>query len=115
MVRAGKRSNVWSAAAFHWQTYFGHRHGRLPGKTLAADYAALSEIIDAQACGRESRALTLLEQIIDAPIPGVRLSVRYAAFWAWIEQGRPKRYTPPSRRIAADIRACIAQRAERAA
>lgn len=94
-------------AATHWLTFFGHFHRRIPAPTKAKDHAALRDIVEVQADGRESLALDLIEQIIRAPIPGDTLSARYLAFWAWWEGQRPKRYTPASRAVTADNRRCI--------
>jgi hypothetical protein len=114
----GTRSNArsaWQQAALHWQTYFAHVHGRLPGKTLSEDYATLREIVVWQCFGKADAALSMIEAIVDAPIPGDRLFQRRAAYRAWSDAGRPKRYTKPSARVMREIRRSIALGAERAA
>lgn len=93
--------------ATHWLTYFGHFHRRIPAPTRAKDHDALRDLVEVQSFGRESLALDLIEQIVEAPIPGDSFSARYTAFWAWTQSRQPKRYAPPSRSLAAEIRRCI--------
>lgn len=96
-----------STAALHWVTYFGHVHRRLPGKTLAEDHAALIEILRVQSLSDSDAALSLIEEIVEAPVAGDRLSTRYVAFWAWIEAQRPKRGFALSSHRARQVRDCL--------
>lgn len=108
MTRKANLDEVRAAAAIHWATYFGHYHKRMPALAMRPDDDdALEDIVRVQALGKTHRALALIEQVIRAPIPGNTLTERYAAFWHWTECRRPKRYTPPSRTVARDIRDCI--------
>lgn len=115
MGTRSQTASAWREAALHWPTYFAHVHGRLPGKTGPEDYATLREIVAWQCFGKADLALAMIEAIVDAPIPGDRLSQRRAAYRAWSDAGRPKRYTKPSARIWREIRRSIALGAERAA
>lgn len=99
------------AVAFRYATYFAHRWGFFPKPESAADVAAIYEVVKVQALGHEDRALELVEAIVEAPLPCVNFAARYAAYWAWVTAQRPKRYSPPSRSLAREIRACIAGRA----
>lgn len=107
MRSRAKIGGALNAAALHWFTYFVFKHGEQPRRTTEArDYDALREIVLVQCKGNERRACDLIEQIIDAPVPGDTLSGRYVWYWAYIEQGA---WNAPvaSESLRRDIRSCI--------
>lgn len=106
MGAAKVRGSTARSVAFHWVTNFGHRHGRLPRES-AADLAALRDIVNVQAFGDLGLALDVIEDVVNAPIPGDTLAARYFAYWAWVKARCPKRYARPSRTVAHEIRSCI--------
>lgn len=95
---ATKRNDrLFSTAALHWWTFYGHVHGALPdARTRAADYAAMHEIIYVQARGHEHLALRTIEAIVNAPVPGDSLAVRFTHFLAWLDARCPKKYRAPN-------------------
>lgn len=106
--KAASPGRIRSAVVLHWFTHFVSVHGRLPkAATTFLDFEALDDIVDVQALRHEDRALTLIEEIIRAPIPGDSLHARYVAFWAWVKAREPKRYSPPSRSVRTEIVRCI--------
>jgi len=90
------REGLYSAASLRWVTYFGHVHGRIYLDCPDADRIALRAICDQQALGDENRALRTIEAIIDAPVPGDSLAIRFAHFLAWLDARCPKKYRAPS-------------------
>lgn len=108
-ARSRNAQTAYSLAAKHWVTYFRRVHRRMPGHTLAADRLALQDIVQVQVFGDKARALKLIEEIVNAPVKGDRLSPRYVAFSHWFVSGQPKRATAPTRYRARVFRECIAR------
>jgi hypothetical protein len=94
---ATREKGLYSAASLRWFTYYSFRHCELPNEaTSGVDYLVLRTICDEHALGNEDRALRTIEALIDAPVPGDSLAVRFAHFLAWIDARCPKKYHAPS-------------------
>ena len=97
MATRKNREGLYSAASLRWFTYYAHVHGAPPSShTKWADCRALNEICDMHARGSEDLALRTIEAIIDAPIPGDSVAVRFAHFLAWLDARCPKKYRAPT-------------------
>lgn len=102
--------------ALHWATYFSHKHGHMPALAMRpSDDSALSDIVFAQCHGNLDRALTLIEELVCAQVPGTSIAARWAAYVWWVEAGEPRRYRAPKRHSARTVGACIALNAKRRA
>lgn len=111
-----KGARVLNSVALHWITYYGHVHGSYPDERSArTSRAALLDICFAQCHGDLDRALSLIEEIVRAPVPGTSLSERWAALVWWVQAGEPRRYRAPGRSSARSVRACITLNSARGA